>query len=97
MIVLEDYLSIFKPLLQAEDYEDVLAVVALRKNLRFTGGHPVAVAMKKENDSLRVKELVTYASKNALNVPLVLAVAEESHLYQSKCDVWIVGRGYRDQ
>ena len=76
--LLEDYLSVLKPLLHAEGYADALAVVALRNNLTFSGEHPVAEALRNENERIRIAKLVEIASKNALNAPLVLAVTERS-------------------
>ena len=78
MNILEDYLSIFKPLLLPEDYSDVLAIVALKRNLTFAGEHPVAKALEIKSDSAQVTQLVILASKDALNSPFVLSVAERA-------------------
>lgn len=73
--LLEDYLSILKPYLQASDYQDCLAIIALTTNLSFSGDHIVAKALNSP-DSLKGKRLFNIGNKNALDVPMVLATTK---------------------
>lgn len=73
--LLEDYLSILKPSLDEQDYQNCLAVIALEKGLAFSSDHPVSLALSNP-DSIRNQMLFVEAHKNALNVPLLLAIAD---------------------
>lgn len=72
---LATYFSIFKPALDPSDYEEYLGIIALNKNLGLSGESPIALALN-QVDSVRTSSLYDLANKNALNSPLVLAVAK---------------------
>ncbi|MFY0601139.1 MAG: tetratricopeptide repeat protein [Cyclobacteriaceae bacterium] len=72
---LESYMKVFDPFLDTQDYESCLTILALESGVDLPQGHPVTAILSSE-DSIKSQLLFEKGEQNALDAPLVLAIAK---------------------